>query len=1041
MRTIILDSNAFAGSKESRKFVLLGSKTITSANYVEKMIQPKIDSQSKETVPGFWGTLGYHNDKEIDWTGHIEISAEGNDSFRGVVKDEVKLIKNCYPQLKTSLSNIRERFISFEHLDFNFPDIFSLEQIPRLRLNIMLESDEGAIVFYQSDKDNKRDNSIEYIQPEATDGNTVSDRDRLKYFFDVIPQYQMEDMEGMPGYFKLNTTKEPKPFIIKIITFRRDFDKRGPTERTRKTSVDVIAQVELELNRKWLRRKVAKPHELLIFNKSRNKFLKAKKNSISPDEKTLFLMHGTFSDTKGSFKDLYKRKGTWLAEMISGKNEVYEQIIAFDHPTVLYGAVENINALFEQLDELNFDSFEKDVDFIGTSQGGLLVQHLANTANSRIKVGKAALVASANGVGYFTAGRYVSKFLSAMKLLFKFTGVKRAELISGLAQHSADLLLGLPGFQIMTPGNKHLTMIINKLPVSENTLYLPVIDDFDKSIVEGEKNRFIRFIKRMGSQMIDKVATTVLGEDNDWVVGTKNQYLVPRDYCIIPDYHPGKYRNEMETAIHGKCLRLSDVQKELGDFFSGNYQYDTPRKRSADHFDGHLHIFGREVISGRLVLMLMQELLSYLKAESRTDELKFQLDKADLCHEEHEQTEGSLISNFVKYFLLNETSFQMLDDLEREYLDLNSNIYRYIPLMFDPEMSFRNKYYESDSESNLIKAEDEYKKLYREFMRDVNSLIKRFEKMKELVFGGSHIENEARIKALKVFKSSVKALQVMKKDFKKDTVDCYQKQLDDMKTLKDRYGDSIFPFLAVDPRRDKMAQIILKQVGEGRPFKGIKLYAPNGYSPTDPRLFDDDSEFINGKSLYSYCIDQKIPIMAHCSSAGYATFAKELELCGDVRIDGKIKSFSKPTEICFDSSFLIEGFKDSVRERASVLNHPMLWEIVLEKYKDLQICLAHFGGESKEWQGKIAALVKDYDNVYTDLSCKIHREDLEQIKADYFDTEDEITDRILYGSDYFMNMLQKISFENYYKQFEDVFTIEQLNKMTLTVPKKFLGIV
>ena len=72
---------------------------------------------------------------------------------------------------------------------------------------------------------------------------------------------------------------------------------------------------------------------------------------------------------------------------------------------------------------------------------------------------------------------------------------------------------------------------------------------------------------------------------------------------------------------------------------------------------------------------------------------------------------------------------------------------------------------------------------------------------------------------------------------------------------------------------------------------------------------------------------------------------------------------------------------------------PDSWKKVLEKYPKLKICLAHFGGsrfmdgtffsldgssynaENENdtiyycWMNKISELIKEYDNVYTDLSC------------------------------------------------------------------------
>jgi hypothetical protein len=46
----------------------------------------------------------------------------------------------------------------------------------------------------------------------------------------------------------------------------------------------------------------------------------------------------------------------------------------------------------------------------------------------------------------------------------------------------------------------------------------------------------------------------------------------------------------------------------------------------------------------------------------------------------------------------------------------------------------------------------------------------------------------------------------------------------------------------------------------------------------------------------------------------------------------------------------------------------------------------------------------------------------------------------MYGSDYFLNMLQGIKFKNYYGNFKAAFSEEQLESMSVRVVKEYLGI-
>lgn len=180
--------------------------------------------------------------------------------------------------------------------------------------------------------------------------------------------------------------------------------------------------------------------------------------------------------------------------------------------------------------------------------------------------------------------------------------------------------------------------------------------------------------------------------------------------------------------------------------------------------------------------------------------------------------------------------------------------------------------------------------------------------------------------------------------------------------------------------------------------------------------------------------------MAHCSNAGFSTFVMDLEVYGDVIIDGKIKFYEQPTKITFNHNIFNGGFAAAVRERAETLNHPKLWEKVLTKHNNLQICLAHFGGESDAWRSDIAGLMARFPKLYTDLSCMTKAERLKTIKTEYFNEDNTIVNRIMYGSDFYLNMLDKITFEDYYKHFRSVFSEAQLKNMNLTVPEKFLGI-
>lgn len=183
-------------------------------------------------------------------------------------------------------------------------------------------------------------------------------------------------------------------------------------------------------------------------------------------------------------------------------------------------------------------------------------------------------------------------------------------------------------------------------------------------------------------------------------------------------------------------------------------------------------------------------------------------------------------------------------------------------------------------------------------------------------------------------------------------------------------------------------------------FWGIKMYAALGFPPyfgidaeltknIFPMLESSDIEEI-GKvmnNFYDYCSEQEIPITCHASPQGMTIADSAIYL----------KEFLKQNNITISCDFPTTR-KNFILGLGLVddFSSPHSWEIVLKKYRNLKVCLAHFGGSrfmdgtfgyekhnlntdvkqkkisSKiyyRWMEKISELIQDYDNVYTDLSC------------------------------------------------------------------------
>ncbi|WP_372950382.1 amidohydrolase family protein [Mariniphaga sp.] len=266
------------------------------------------------------------------------------------------------------------------------------------------------------------------------------------------------------------------------------------------------------------------------------------------------------------------------------------------------------------------------------------------------------------------------------------------------------------------------------------------------------------------------------------------------------------------------------------------------------------------------------------------------------------------------------------------------------------------------------------------------------------------------------------------------------RQIEDLKKHPE-YKDMVFPFLAIDPRRKNITEYAMNNVGKGKLFVGIKLYCPTGYSPTDPVLFGPEGE---RGGIYSFCEDNGIPVTTHNSDGGFATLAKEVKVTGLIQVNGKLHQLNDEM-LKFSTAI---HHKNAIYERALTLNHPLLWEKVAEKYPNLLLNLAHFGGGSQLklalenpdnknlWTNKIIDLMKDNRyKVYTDVSCFTDFDIIDKLLAS--PVYPEIKPRILYGSDYTLLLLFEDNFEENVRQFKEKFGAD-FDVIARKNPKEFL---
>jgi predicted TIM-barrel fold metal-dependent hydrolase len=136
--------------------------------------------------------------------------------------------------------------------------------------------------------------------------------------------------------------------------------------------------------------------------------------------------------------------------------------------------------------------------------------------------------------------------------------------------------------------------------------------------------------------------------------------------------------------------------------------------------------------------------------------------------------------------------------------------------------------------------------------------------------------------------------------------------------------------------------------------------------------------------LYQFCCDKNIPVTAHCSDGGFAIVAE-----------------------------------------ANDFTNPAKWACVLKEYPLLKLNLAHMGMQSNkkmwlfsrtEWRDAVLKLVADYPNVYADFSCAAFGDEYYKSLSELINNT-HLQERILFGSDFMINLLWSPSYNKYIEDF------------------------
>jgi predicted TIM-barrel fold metal-dependent hydrolase len=294
----------------------------------------------------------------------------------------------------------------------------------------------------------------------------------------------------------------------------------------------------------------------------------------------------------------------------------------------------------------------------------------------------------------------------------------------------------------------------------------------------------------------------------------------------------------------------------------------------------------------------------------------------------------------------------------------------------------------------------------------------------------------------------------------------FQSQLAEVRQLKLSYLNELIPFICVDPRSGNPDAVLdtVKIHLERYGFGGIKLYPPLGFYPFDPRL----------EKIYAYAEQYQIPVLTHTSQGGIFYQGDELSMdhmhpmtfgnnrARRVRLDGTTEdrdlSFSE--DVRKTRRFLGKTWGKGKRNEEFKLNFadPMNYLIVLKRFPQLKLCMAHFGGDgqiekfvldseqrnpsSGNWHSVVCEILKKYPNTYADVSYALWQKSIwnrlkDCIRGPLAEGGD-ISKQILFGTDYFMTLQEKTEVR-LVNDFRAELNRDEFNRIAVLNPANFLA--
>lgn len=427
--------------------------------------------------------------------------------------------------------------------------------------------------------------------------------------------------------------------------------------------------------------------------------------------------------------------------------------------------------------------------------------------------------------------------------------------------------------------------------------------------------------------------------------------------------------------------------------------------------DAHCHLFNHEVLSWRL---LADFILSRIRRRGMQDRLEM----------------GGGIGELKRIIRFFKTGLMVVEDIYGKLL-AEGGCNTVVPLMFDLDYCMKDA-----GRSGGLRRRKGYKKNVKKAARkEWAALRKELDELAEQAGRGERRELGEMKQALRRLSRRTERLSLGKRD-------TFRAQEEELLKLAAAHPGRVLPFYVVDPRRpgncvhgpdgtidiSPLTDRLLPRLGGKGGFYGFKLYCPNGYSPTDPVLM----------ALYEYCERHGVPLTAHCSGGGFASFSPSITVHGHVYRNGEVVPHDGVLE--FRHYRLTDKLR--VKEKAELLNHPRLWEKVMEAFPRLRLNLAHFGcqDEGTEWTELIYGMMEKFPGLHTDLSCITKASRLREMREYVLKAPEQVRRKFLFGSDFYLNLLFLDGMKEYMENFRNTFTEQERHELMTANPSEFLGL-